>query len=483
MGKTNVTTGMLESIFEGVKEGIIVLDLEGRITAANYKARMLIGDDFDIVGKNLTDLEMFSDETIGLLTKLFRERVTDSRTGSFEVLIKFRDGSERWAEVFSNDLLDRKGDKVGLITMIDDVTERKNDERSISESEEKYRATVEQSAENIYIYDIETKRVVESNQTLQKLLGYTADEMKQLTPKDFIADRDVASQIEKVLREGKAIVGERTYIRKDGSLVDVEVSASHISYSNRSMLCVVSRDITDRKKAHQQLVEERNRAEFYLDLLAHDIGNIHHGMLTGLDMINLMEMDQERKERTMSLVRNLLNRSIKLVNNVMTFSNLRDRPINKADIDLVELLEKSFNSAVDSFPNREVEHSFEKPVKKIMIKAESLLHEAFFNIYHNALKYQKEEPPKVETSIERSPSGRIHITISDQGPGVPDDRKRGVFERFNDPTRRQNTGLGMAIAKALVERYGGTIEVTDRVAGDHKKGASFHVKFSDILKY
>jgi hypothetical protein len=41
----------------------------------------------------------------------------------------------------------------------------------------------------------------------------------------------------------------------------------------------------------------------------------------------------------------------------------------------------------------------------------------------------------------------------------------------------------MAIAKALVERYGGTIEVTDRIAGDHSKGASFHVKFYDILKY
>jgi len=481
MGMKDDEKGILQSIFEAVKEGILILDLEGRITAANSRARMLVGGNDEIVGKNIAELEMFSPDTIELFLGLFRDRLENSRSESTEILIRFRDGTVRWAELFSNDLTDEGGRKIGLIAMIDDITERKNDERSVSESEEKYRATVEQSAENIYIYDIETKRIVESNQTLQKLLGYNAEEMEKLTPGDFIADRDVDSQVEKVLREGKAIVGERTYIRKDGTMVDVEVSASHIRYSNRSMLCVVSRDITDRKRAHKQVVKERNMAEFYLDTLAHDIGNMHQGMLTGLEMITYMSMEKEKKERTMALVMNLLNRSMKLAKDVRKFSRLRDTPVNKVDIDLVQLLEKSFASAENSFPGRIVEHSFEKPLSPIIFKAEPLLQEAFYNIYHNAMKYQKEEPARIETVIERSPSGRIHITISDHGPGVPDDRKGGVFERANDPTRRQNTGIGMVIAREHVERNGGTIEVTDRITGNHTKGASFNIKFSDIL--
>jgi signal transduction histidine kinase len=92
------------------------------------------------------------------------------------------------------------------------------------------------------------------------------------------------------------------------------------------------------------------------------------------------------------------------------------------------------------------------------------------------MKYQKEETVTVETSVQKTEGGMVAISISDLGPGIPDDRKEHIFDRMKEPMKRQHTGLGMAIVKALVERYSGSIEVKDRVPGEHRKGTNFIIR-------
>lgn len=133
--------------------------------------------------------------------------------------------------------------------------ERERAIKALMESEEKYRAAVEQSADNIYIMDLETKNILEANPTLLKLLGYTNDEIKKLSVYDIVAHppEEINSKIELVVRKKRAFIGERQYRCKDGSLVDVESSASYITYGGKKALCVVSRDITKRKKMEEEL--------------------------------------------------------------------------------------------------------------------------------------------------------------------------------------------------------------------------------------
>ncbi|HDH97501.1 MAG TPA: PAS domain S-box protein, partial [Proteobacteria bacterium] len=140
----------------------------------------------------------------------------------------------------------------GLIT---DISEQKGTEDALRTIEEKYKAAVELSADNIYIVDAETKQIVEVNQALLNLLGYTAEEMRQLTLYNFVAHppEDINTRIDEVIKKGKAFIGERRYRRKDGSLVDVEVSASVFTAGTRRLLCVVSRDITERKRVEEKL--------------------------------------------------------------------------------------------------------------------------------------------------------------------------------------------------------------------------------------
>ncbi|MGA1820168.1 MAG: PAS domain S-box protein [Thermoplasmatota archaeon] len=467
------------TVVESLQEGLGITDTEENIVYANSALSRFYGyTREELIGMNLSRL--IPSEEFERMVKRGLDR-KKGRSEVYESKIIRKDGEALDVMVSAAPWTSETGEYLGSIGLLLDISERKNTELALRENEEKYRATVEQSAENIYIYDIETKKIVESNPTLQELLGYTAEEMRNLTPSDFIAHttKNIDNQIAKVIKQGKAIVGERTYVRKDGSLVEVEVSASHLKYGNRSMLCVVSRDITERKRARDQLIEQRNRAEeektraeFYLDLLAHDIGNLHHGILTGIDMVQLSLDKPDRRDRSLKLVRDLLLRSIKLVDNVMTFSSLRSMPLHKRPIDLRGMVEKGVASAMEALPGKELDHSLVWKGGDIMVLAEPLLQEAFFNVYHNALKYHREEVVNVETSVSED-NGRVIITISDTGPGIPDDRKVTIFDRVKEPMKRQHTGLGMAIVKALIERYDGTVEVTDRVPGDHSKGSRF----------
>src|SRR4051812_33295279 len=123
----------------------------------------------------------------------------------------------------------------------------------LKESEERYRAVVEQVAEGILLVDVDTRRVLEANAAYQNLLGYTPEEILRLTLYDLVpyARESMDCYVQHVLEQRSYVSGERRHRRKDGSLVDVEVSTNLISYSGRRALGIVVRDITERKQTEE----------------------------------------------------------------------------------------------------------------------------------------------------------------------------------------------------------------------------------------
>jgi PAS domain S-box-containing protein len=132
---------------------------------------------------------------------------------------------------------------------------------------------VEQATENILLVDVESRRIVESNQAFRTTLGYSAEELQGMTLYDVVAhERESVDENVRRVAEGKnPSVGERKYRRKDGSLLDMEVSAGVISRFGRETICAVAHDVTERRRA-QELLEvrvatlSRISAELTLDL-------------------------------------------------------------------------------------------------------------------------------------------------------------------------------------------------------------------------
>lgn len=162
-------------------------------------------------------------------------------------------------------VFDEAGEVIGAVEITKNITERKAAEEAIRQSQEKYRAAVEQSADNIFLVDLDSKRILEANPALQNLLGYTREELLGMTAYDFIDHprSDIDKKIELILEKGNSFIGERKYRCKSGSVIDVEVNVATISYRGKKALCIVSRNITERKKIETALRDAYLR---YLEL-------------------------------------------------------------------------------------------------------------------------------------------------------------------------------------------------------------------------
>jgi PAS domain S-box-containing protein len=181
-----------------------------------------------------------------------------------------KDGALFWNELSVSPVRDEEGRLVNFVGVQSDVTERKKNEEAVRQSERLYRAVIEQAKENIFLVEVETRGIMESNPAFRETLGYVEEELKGMTLYNIVAaDRkSIDANIRRVLEQKIPFIGERKYRRKDGSLVDVEVSASTILRNGRETMCIVAHDITERKKneeAQRFLVEAGTSLSSSLD--------------------------------------------------------------------------------------------------------------------------------------------------------------------------------------------------------------------------
>src|SRR5215218_2071420 len=249
-------------LVEGVEDyAILMLDPRGRVATWTEGGERIYGYRAEeIIGKHISAFYTEEDLERGQAGEELRVAAQEGRYEEEGVRI-CKDGSRFWASVLITALRDEEGNLRGFSEVVRDITERKEAEKKLRENEELYRSVVEQAAENIFLVDVETKRVIQANAALQRSLGYSSEEIRQLTLYDIVAhdQENIERNVHRILERGHYHVGERQYRRKDGSLIDVEVSASAISCQGREVMCVVAHDITERKEAETRfraLVEQ-----------------------------------------------------------------------------------------------------------------------------------------------------------------------------------------------------------------------------------
>jgi PAS domain S-box-containing protein len=132
---------------------------------------------------------------------------------------------------------------------------RRQVEEESRQNEERYRAVIERATDGIYLLDAESKRLIQTNPSFQKMLGYSADELEGMVVYDFVAHppENVDVTIGRTLEQRRRIVGGREYRRKDGTLLDVEVGVSVISHGDKEVICTIVRDLSERKEAEERL--------------------------------------------------------------------------------------------------------------------------------------------------------------------------------------------------------------------------------------
>jgi len=256
------------SIFESSGEGILLTNTDGTVLSANPEACKILG---------MTEEEICSLGRNGIVNlkdpRLAAAIETRKKHGKFkgELTLVRKDGTIFPADINTTVFTTSTGEERTSM-FINDITSRKKTEDEIRDSEEKFRSVIENTSDGFVLYDVQTKKVIETNSAYEKMLGYKPGEMKNLTLYDNVAHEkeDVDRFFERIKKQKNFFIGNRKHRKKDGTTIDVEVTVNNLLIRNKDVMSVLVRDITERKKAEEKLLESEMRYRHLIES-THDL--------------------------------------------------------------------------------------------------------------------------------------------------------------------------------------------------------------------
>ena len=232
---------------------------------------------------------------------------------------------------------------------------------------------------------------------------------------------------------------------------------------------------------YEKIKDYASNLQVYNVLLTHDVANFNvpiHGFL------EMLLKDPKLDDRQRRYVRSALVQSdniSELISDVRELSRLRSK-LGDMPLEVVDMVPVIREAKEDIFSNvvyEDIETRFESSVASAEVKADAFLKDLFYNLLSNACKYGRGMPVEIKIGELADEKGEWWaVQILDGGRGIPDERKAGLFKRFDQLDTIQGSdghGLGLSVVGALCDRYGGRVWAEDRIPGDYSKGSVFTV--------
>ena len=296
---------------------------------------------------------------------------------------------------------------------------------------------------------------------------------------------EIINCFQRMLR-GDTVVEDGIKVNIDNSkelFISLKMFSTYDSEGSRSSFVVMAEDVTGRKRAEAELIETRDQAELYIDLMGHDINNMNQIGMGYLEMaVESLDLRDEQRELLLKPLE-VMSSSSQLINNVR---KMRSVLVGSAELKRVDL-ESVLSGVVRSYqvmPGRDFIIKYDM-VEKCYVMADDLLKDIFLNLLNNSVKHST---GPLLVRVELAPVFKFgvkyfRIMIEDNGPGILDEMKPVIFDRvYRSKQRLGYGGLGLYLVKTLVDKYHGTITLEDRVQGDRKQGSRFIVTLPAATK-
>ena len=321
---------------------------------------------------------------------------------------------------------------------------------------------------------------VEVNPAMGRLFGAgDADELLSRPASDIYVDpEDWAAFSERVMDDGLVVEHELQYERLDGGRFWGSVSAIRYGAGGRTYFDGIIQDITDRRRYQERLERQTEQLGVLNDVLRHDVRN---------DMAVVRSRAEHLKSSTDGHdgdIDALLARTDHVVELTETARDLAEVVSAEHDQDRYPIaLDDVLHDEVTAI--RQADGDVVVTVEdlpSVSVLANDMLPSVFRNLLTNAVRHNDSPQPRIRVSVDTA-ADSVTVHVADNGPGIPDDRKESIFEHGQKADGSGGTGLGLYLVSTLVEQYGGTVTVRDRVdaeqphlgVDDGKDGAVFAV--------
>jgi len=364
-----------------------------------------------------------------------------------------------------------------------DVTEPRRAEDALAAAQRQIQSIIDNTPAIVYAFDLE-ERFLMANIAIAKLLDSTPERMIGKRRHEFMPKEDAdwhEANDRQVIEVCRALEFEE-YSQLKGRSITWLTTKFPLRDTQGRIYAVagISADISERKLTEEVLKEAKQEAELYLDLMGHDINNMHQIALGYLELSQGLPPGVQQEEMIEKSIE-MLQRSTQLIQNVGKLQRLNEGLLQMHEVDVGVLLH-AVQREFGAVPGKNVRLNLNSD-GHYYIRANELLYDVFANLVGNAIKHTggKADIDISLDVIDDNDDRFCQVRVDDNGPGIPNEFKVRIFNRvLNGSSKTKGMGLGLYLVKSLVDSYDGRVWVEDRVPGDYTKGARFVVMLPTI---
>ena len=462
-----VSEASYRAIFDAAEDAIFVHDIDtGAIVDVNSKACATFGytrDEFrslDVGALGSGERPYTHQDALGLIA-----RAAAGEELRVEWHGKSKDGTLRWHEVFVRCVT--IGGRDRILALARDITGRKLAEAALRASEEQYHAMFNASIDGLALWDANGE-IVDTNPALWQMYGYSDGAFSVLPPATWTGPA-YRPEFLRAVAAGESLHAEMQELRRDGSVLELEVHGIPMQYQGKPHVLTIARDITDKKRSAEEL--ERQRESLYqrekLAALGSLLAGVSHELNNPLSVVVaravlLEEQGDSATQAAAQKIRSAAERCARIVRTFLAMA--RQQPPERGPVSMNEVVASALDITSYAVRTSSIELTLDLADNVPLVLADAdQLHQVMLNLIINAQQSLQDQPAPRRirvTSRFDAGAGMLRITVSDNGPGIPAHLRARVFEPyFTTKPVGIGLGVGLAVSLGIVEAHGGTLSV------------------------
>jgi PAS domain S-box-containing protein len=457
----------LRILFENAPDAFYVNDLGGHFIDGNKAAEEITGYQKDgLIGKSFLQLGLLPKKYVPTAAKLLALNALGRPTGPDELVLNRKDGAQIVAEIRT--VPTRIDGKAVVLGIARDITERKKNEKLVSESQQKFEGLFMGNPEAAAYLDPDS-RIRNINPRFEELFGYSLADVQGKHINDVVVPDDRRKEGEALDKEARKGYVYRNTVRrkKDRSLVQVSVSAAPITVEDKlAGIVAIYHDISDLKNAEKRLDVMNEKLRVVGSLTRHDVQNKLSTITGNAYLLRKQLIGNSEILDKLGEMETAVQQTVKIFDFAKAYEMLGAEELGYIGV------EKTVNEAISLFSDLK-NVKVTNDCHGLIVLADSLLRQSFYNLIDNSLKYSQ-KITKIRVHYETTGNNELRLAYEDDGVGIPDTEKPKLFKEGY--STGGSTGYGLYLIKKIMEVYGWTIQET----GKPGKGAQFIITIPKI---